>query len=137
MRQLKLVGIGGLVACTVLGVGYLWGSHGRWAAEERLSAVERRLLLSEARQEAYAGSLDLQKLNFGAAAGHFEAGRAAAEKARLSLDATGLHTQAEDAHAGATLLDEARAMSSRLDQAAASRAAQAAQALERAARAQP
>ena len=134
MRQLKLAGIGLLVACTVLALGYLWGARGRWAAEEHLVIVERQLLLSDARRETYAGSLDLQKLNFGAAAGHFEAGRARSDKARLALEAAGLVAQAEQAKAATALLDEARDLSSRLDQAAGERAQRAAQALEHAAK---
>jgi hypothetical protein len=134
MRQLKLAGIGLLVACTVLALGYLWGARGRWAAEEKLIVIERHLLLSDARREAYAGSLDLQRLNFGAAAGHFEAGRSASDKARLALEAGGLAAVAEQAKAATTLLEEARDLSSRLDQAAGARAQRAAQALEEAAK---
>ncbi len=133
MRQLKLAGIGLLVACTVLALGYLWGARGRWAAEEQLVLIERQLLLSDARREAHAGSLDLQKLNFGAAAGHFEAGRASSDKARLALEGAGLAAQAEQAKTASALLDEARDLSSRLDQAAAERAQRAAEALEKAA----
>ena len=60
MRQLKLAGIGVLVAATVLALGFLWGARGRWAAQERLALVEQQLLLSDARRATYAGSLELQ-----------------------------------------------------------------------------
>jgi hypothetical protein len=81
MKQLKLAGIGLLVALAVLAVGYLWGARGRWAAEERLGAMERQWRLADARREALAGSVEIYKLNFGAAAGHFEAARATADVA--------------------------------------------------------
>jgi hypothetical protein len=133
MRQLKLAGIGVLVAATVVALGFLWGARGRWAAEERLAVLEQQLLLSDARRETYAGSLELQKLNFGAAAGHFEAARVAADQARLRSEAAGETAKAERAGTAAGLLNEARALCSRLDQAAGERAQRAARALEQAA----
>ena len=134
MRHLKLVGICVLVTATVLALGFLWGSRGRWAAEERLGMVERQLLLSDARRETYAGSLELQKLNFGAAAGHFEAARAASDQVRLRFEAAGDPANSERAATAAGLLNEARSLSSRLDQGAAERAQRAARALEEAAK---
>ena len=91
MKQLKLAGIGLLVALTVLAAGYLWGARGRWAAEERLGTMERQWRLADARREALAGSVDIYKLNFGAAAGHFETARATAASVATALDAAGLH----------------------------------------------
>jgi hypothetical protein len=134
MRHLKLAGICVLVTATVLALGFLWGSRGRWAAEERLGVVERQLLLSDARRETYAGSLELQKLNFGAAAGHFEAARAASDQVRLRFEAAGDPANSERAATAAGLLNEARSLSSRLDQGAAERAQRAARALEEAAK---
>jgi hypothetical protein len=134
MRPLKLAGIGALVAATVLALGFLWGAQGRWAAEERLALVEQQLMLSDARRETYAGSLELQKLNFGAAAGHFEAARAAADQIRLRYEAAGDTAKAEHVGQAAGLLNEARSLCSRLDQAAGERAQRAARALEEAAR---
>jgi hypothetical protein len=134
MRHLKLAGICVLVTATVLALGFLWGSRGRWAAEERLGVVERQLLLSDARRETYAGSLELQKLNFGAAAGHFEAARAASDQVRLQFEAAGDPANSERAATAAGLLNEARSLSSRLDQGAAERAQRAARALEEAAK---
>jgi hypothetical protein len=137
MRHVKLAGIGVLVAATVLALGFLWGARGRWAAEERLSLMEQQLLLSDARRETYAGSVDLQKLNFGAAAGHFEAARAASDQVRLRFEAAGETAKAQQAATAAGLLNEARALSARLDQAAGQRAQRAAQILEQAAQAAP
>jgi hypothetical protein len=137
MRHLKLVVIGVLAAITILALGFLWGARGRWAAEERLALIERRLLLSDARRETYAGSVELQKLNFGAAAGHFEAARAASDQVRLRLEAAGDTAGAERAGNATSLLNEARARAARLDQTAGVRAQRAAQALEQAAQTSP
>ena len=74
-------------------------------------------------------------MNFGAAAGHFEAARAASGQVRLRYEASGDTASAERAGNAATLLNEARARAARLDQSAGERAQRAAQALEQAAQA--
>jgi hypothetical protein len=137
MRNLKLAGIGLLVACTILALGYLWGARGRWAAEEQLARLDLHLALADARREALAGSIDVQRLNFGSAAGHFETARVAAERARVALDSEGLADQAADAKTAVALLDEARSLAAKVNQAAGERAARATDALDRAAAQMP
>ena len=110
MKQLKLAGTGLLVALTVLAVGYLWGARGRWAAEERLGVMERQWRLADARREALAGSVEIYKLNFGAAAGHFEAARATTASVAAALDAAGHSGHGGNARSAAAHLDEARAL---------------------------
>ena len=136
MKQIKLAGLGLLVALTVLAAGYLWGARGRWAAEERLGIAERQWHLADARREALAGSVEIYKLNFGAATGHFEAARAGAVAVASALETAGLGPQAASASAAAGHLDEARVLASRLDQAAGQRAATAVGELDKAAAAQ-
>ena len=133
MKQLKLAGIGLLVALTVLAVGYLWGARGRWAAEERLGVMERQWRLADARREALAGSVEIYKLNFGAAAGHFEAARATTASVAAALDAAGHSGHGGNARSAAAHLDEARALASKLDQAAGQKAAAAVGELDQAA----
>ena len=133
MRHVKLIGIAVLVAITILALGFLWGARGRWAAEERLALVERQLLLSDARRETYAGSVELQKMNFGAAAGHFEAARATTASVAAALDAAGHSGHGGNARSAAAHLDEARALASKLDQTAGQKAAAAVGELDQAA----
>jgi hypothetical protein len=135
MRHLKLAGIGVLVAATVLALGFLWGARGRWAAQEKLARVEQQLLLSDARRETYVGTIELQKLNYGAAAAHFEAARAASDQFRVRAEADGEAATAEQAGTAAGLLGEARSLCAKVDQAAGERAQRAARALEQAAQA--
>ena len=71
-------------------------------------------------------------MNFGAAAGHFEAARAASDQLRLRFEAAGDPTSAERAGNATGLLNEARARAARLDQSAGERAQRAAQTLEQA-----
>lgn len=133
MAQVKRVGIVTLVALVLMTATYFWGGWGRWAAEKRVARVEAALALSEARRDALAGSLDLYKLNFGAAAGHFESARAAADHARALLKTAGVSSDSSDVASASALLDEARALAARLDQAAGQKAAAAIAALDRAA----
>lgn len=137
MRYLKLAGIGVLVAATILALGFLWGARGRWAAQEKLAHVEQQLLLSDARRETFAGTLELQKLNYGAAAAHFEAARAAADQVRLRAEASGETATAEQAGTATGLLAEARSLCAKVDQAAGERAQRASRALEQAAQPPP
>jgi hypothetical protein len=132
MKQVKLAGIGLLVALTVLAAGYLWGARGRWAAEERLGTMERQWRLADARREALAGSVEIYKLNFGAAVGHFETARTTAASVATALDAAGLLGRGGNARSAAAHLDEARALASKLDQAAGQKAAAAVAELDQA-----
>ena len=137
MKWLKMIGIGLAVALVILATGYLWGARGRSAAEARLKAVEQRLVMADARREALAGSVDIYKLNFGAAASHFESARAQADKAALAAADSGV----ADAQARLTViakqLDDARALAARVDQAAGQRAASAVAELDKIAAALP
>jgi hypothetical protein len=125
MQNLKTVGIAVLVALTVLGVGYLWGARGRWAAEERLQGVERQAAFSEARRLTLAGQMSLTRLNFGEAAGLFESARVAAEEIARGLDQDGQIELAGEATKAAQTLADARALAAKLDQGAAGKGGEA------------
>lgn len=125
MRNVKTVGIAILVAVTVLGLGYLWGARGRWAAEERLQVVERQASFAETRRLTLAGQMSLTRLNFGEAAGLFESARVGAEEAARALDQAGLIEIAGEATKAAQALSQARASAAKLDQGAAGKAGEA------------
>ena len=125
MQNLKTAGIAVLVALTVLGVGYLWGARGRWAAEERLQGVERQAAFNEARRLTLAGQMSLTRLNFGEAAGLFESARVAAEEIARGLDQDGQIELAGEATRAAQALAEARALAAKLDQGAAGKGGEA------------
>ncbi len=123
MKWLKMIGIGLAVALVVLAVGYLWGAQGRSVAEAKLTAGERRWLVTDARREALAGSVDVYKLNFGAAASHFESARGQAEKAAQLMSGSEVADAPARLTAAAKQLDAARALAARVDQAAGQQAA--------------
>ena len=81
MTRLKQWGVMAGVALAVLAAGYVWGAWGRRAAERELARSNALVALGEARRNALSGSLDLYKLNFGAAATHFETARATTDQA--------------------------------------------------------
>jgi hypothetical protein len=133
MTRLKQWGMMAGVALAVLAAGYVWGSWGRRAAERELVRSNALLALGEARRNALSGSLDLYKLNFGAAATHFETARATTDRARGLLTDAGSTADPADLTAAITALDEARALAAKLDQAAGQKAASAMTLLDKAA----
>ena len=137
MRHMKLFGIAALAALTTFALGYLWGARGRWAALEQLATAQRQLNLSEARRHALTGQVLLGKLNFGEAAGQFDAARAAAETARAYFDGAGLVAPAQEAAAAVQSLEIARGLAAKVDQAAVGKAGEAVAALDRASAAVP
>jgi hypothetical protein len=133
MTQLKRVGIYAGAALVILLAGYVWGWVGRRGAERALTQANARLELSDARRLALAGSVDLYKLNFGAAAAHFENARATADRARTVLADAGSTADPADVSAAVTALDDARALAAKLDQAAGPKASAAVALLDKAA----
>jgi hypothetical protein len=133
MTRLKQWGVMAGVALAVLAAGYVWGAWGRRAAERELARSKALVALGEARRNALSGSLDLYKLNFGAAATHFETARATTDRARGMLADAGSTADPADLAAAITSLDEARALAAKLDQAAGQKAASANALLDKAA----
>ena len=133
MTRLKQWGVMAGVALAVLAAGYVWGAWGRRAAERELARSNALVALGEARRNALSGSLDLYKLNFGAAATHFETARATTDRARGMLTDAGSTADPADLAAAITSLDEARALAAKLDQAAGQKAASAIALLDKAA----
>jgi|KBSSwiStaDraftv2_1062776.scaffolds.fasta_scaffold173009_3 hypothetical protein len=133
MTRLKQWGVMAGVALAVLAAGYVWGAWGRRAAERELARSNALVALGEARRHALSGSLDLYKLNFGAAATHFETARATTDRVRGLLTDAGSTADPADLAAAVTALDEARALAAKLDQAAGQKAAAAITLLDKAA----
>ena len=133
MTRLKQWGVMAGVALAVLAAGYVWGAWGRRAAERELARSNALVALGEARRNALSGSLDLYKLNFGAAATHFETARATTDRARGMLTDAGSTADPADLAAAITALDEARALAAKLDQAAGQKATSAIALLDKAA----
>jgi hypothetical protein len=133
MTQLKQTGVLAIAAVVVLAGGYVWGAWGRRTTEHHLARTTAQLALSDARRNALAGSLDLYKLNFGAAATHFETARATADRAKVLLADAGSTADPAELSAAVTTLDGARALAAKLDQAAGQKSASAVALLDKAA----
>jgi hypothetical protein len=135
MTQLKRAGVLAAVALAILAAGYIWGSWRLRDADRKLARANALLALSDARRNALAGSVDLYKLNFGAAATHFENARATADRARGLLGDAGSTADQSELATATTTLDEARALAAKLDQGAGQKAASAVALLDKAANA--
>ncbi len=131
MQHAKTAGLAFLVALTMLGAGYLWGASGRWAARDRLAVVERQAQLSETRRLVLAGQIALTQLNFGEAAGLFDAARAGADAAARGLARDGLQDGATEVGRAVAALTEARGLAAKLDQGSAGKARDALAMLDR------
>jgi hypothetical protein len=133
MTQLKRAGVLAGIGLAILAAGYIWGAWGRRDAERQLARSRAILALSDARRNALAGSVDIYKLNFGAAATHFETARATADQSQSLLSAAGSNVNPADLSAAVASLDQARALAAKLDQSAGQKAAAAVTLLDKAA----
>jgi hypothetical protein len=131
-RLLKIVAGVALGLVIALGIGWLWGSGGRWAAQDHLASLQEQHQLTEARARLLAAQVDLYKLNFGAAASNLE-------RARQSLEqASATHEGSEHADLRAALqaavksAEEARRLAAEVNQGAQASAERALSALQRA-----
>ena len=72
MTRARLFAIAAGALIIALGVGYVWGSSGRFDAEHALDQTRQQLDLAEARGELLDARVSLYNLNFGEAVTHFE-----------------------------------------------------------------
>jgi hypothetical protein len=112
------------LALAVLG-GWLWGSTGRWGAEEALTKAGAGLQLANARGNMLAARVSLFEVNFGDASRSLESARADLVTAADAFDRLGLRSEAAAAREVAARIDEAQQLAGRLDQTANARLADA------------
>jgi hypothetical protein len=112
------------LALAVLG-GWLWGSTGRWRAEEALTKAGAGLQLANARGNMLAARVSLFEVNFGDASRSLESARADLVTAADAFDRLGLRSEAAAAREVAARIDEAQQLAGRLDQTANARLADA------------
>ncbi|MBP1635574.1 MAG: hypothetical protein H6Q10_2148 [Acidobacteria bacterium] len=131
MAKLRFALFGLLAALAVLLAGYLWGSSGRGAAEQRAGVLEVRLRLTEAQRGLAVARVDLFELNFGRASRHMEEGRRAIDRLAAAVDREGPEDAAQAVREAGDKTRQAQQLLAQMDQAAGSRAAEALGALER------
>lgn len=131
-RLWKIVAGVALGLVIALGIGWLWGSSGRWAAQNQLADVQAQYQLTEARARLLAAQVDLYKLNFGAAASNLERARQSLEQASAAHDGSE-HTDLRAAlQTSRQSAEEARRLAAEVNQGAQASAERALSALQRA-----
>jgi hypothetical protein len=107
-----------------LGVGWLWGSSGRWEAGRTAQAADMRSDLVEARGSALAARVDIYNVNFGEASRHLEEAKVPLRRAAERLRSAGRTENATRLDPAFAKIDEAQRLAGRLDQGANARAAE-------------
>lgn len=132
MTTLKMALWGLLAALVILGIGWLWGSSGRWDAESGLREAQLRLGLADARGALASARVDLFELNYGQASRHLQRAKDALQDVQARLDTS---RQAPSAGAVSDALSktvEAQQLAASVNTTANERAADALKALDRA-----
>ncbi|MBP7570813.1 MAG: hypothetical protein KBA95_12205 [Acidobacteria bacterium] len=132
MTKLRLALAGLVAVLVVLFAGYLWGTSGRGALEDRADALEARLRAAEAQRALAVARVDLFELNYGQASRHLEEARRAVERLAALVKREGPREALDPVQEAAGHTREAQQLLAQMDQAAGSRAASALQALDRA-----
>lgn len=125
--RLTLKAVAGLLLALLLAVagGWVWGSAGRWQAEDVLGRSGTRLHLANARGNLLQARVDLFEVNFGNAGRSLEAARADLQAVAQAFEQAGDKEAAAAARQALALAEEAQQLAGRLDQGANTRAAEA------------
>lgn len=126
-NRLIIIGIVGFLV--VLGIGYVWGASGRFAAQNALDDANQELALAEARVALLEARVSLYNVNFGDARRHFEESKAPLRRARERYQAIGRNAAAGSIAAALEHVEEGQRLSDKLDQTANARANDALQAI--------
>lgn len=121
MTRILTVSVALVVA---LGVGWLWGSSGRWEAGRTAQEAELRSDLVQARGSALAARVDIYNVNFGDASRHLEEAKVPLRRAAERLRSSGRTEVATRLDPALAKIDEAQGLAGRLDQGANARAAE-------------
>jgi hypothetical protein len=136
MTKMKMVMFALVGLLVAVGSGWLWGSWGRWAAEENLRDAELRVQLAEARASLLSARVDLFEINFGKASADLERAKQAISTAAGLLEKAGRADEAASARQALAKAGEAQQMAGAVDQTASARVVDALTAIGRAGAAQ-
>jgi hypothetical protein len=119
--------IAGMLVALCLAVlgGWIWGSLGRWSAEEALRASGTRLHQSNAQAGLLKARVNLFENNFGEAGQNLAAARSDLQTVAQTMDDAGQKEAAGRLRAAIAKIGEAIDLAARLDLAANARAADA------------
>ena len=113
-----------------LGLGYAWGSSGRYSIQSALEESGQQLDLAEARGRILDARVNLYNVNFGDASRNLEEAKAPLRRVRERYQEQGLSDSAGSIDAAIRHVDEAQRLAGSLDQASNTRAGQALEAIK-------
>src|SRR5215210_3044536 len=118
MTRLKLA-VAAIVALIVtLGLGYAWGSSGRFSLTSALDDSRLQLDLAEARGQLLDARVSLYNVNFGDASRHFEEAKAPLRRAQDRYQTLGRNAAANSIAAAMEHAAEGQRLAAKLDQTA-------------------
>jgi hypothetical protein len=109
----------------LLGLGYVWGSSGRSAAESALQTARQGLDIAEARGHLLDARVSLYNMNFGEASKRLEDAKDPLRRTRDRYRQDGDDDAARNVTTALERIDEAQRLAGQLDQAANSKAGEA------------
>jgi hypothetical protein len=131
MRRLgRLILTALVVAVVVFGLGYAWGSSGRFTMESALDDARQRLDVAEVRGEILDARVSLYNMNFGDASRRLEEAKVPLRRIHQRYADDGRTDAARSAAAALERLEEAQRLAGKLDQAANSKAGEALEAIK-------
>ena len=120
-----------LVALIVtLGLGYAWGSSGRFSMSNALEESRQQLDLAEARGHLLDARVSLYNVNFGDASRHFEEAKAPLRRAQDRYQNMGKNAAANSIAAALENAAEGQRLAAKLDQTANAKAGDALEAIK-------
>ena len=128
LGRLALIAV--VVIIVVLGLGYAWGSAGRFSVQTALDDAQQRLDVAEARGELLDARVSLYNMNFGDASRRFEEAKVPLRRIRERYADAGKTQAARSIGAALEHLDEAQRLAGKLDPAANSKASEALEAIK-------
>jgi len=119
-----------VIAVVILGLGYAWGSAGRYGMQSALDDTRQRLDVAEARGEILDARVSLYNMNFGDASRRFEEAKVPLRRIRQRYADDDRTDAARSAAAALEHLEEAQRLAGKLDPAANSKAGEALEAIK-------
>ena len=113
-----------------LGLGYAWGSSGRFSIQNALDDARQQLDLAQARGALLEARVSLYNVNFGDAARHFDDAKAPLRRVRERYQQVGKNAAAGSVTAALEHIDEGQRLAGKLDQAANNKANDALEAIK-------